>query len=174
MMPTIAYHATAAAAAAAANLTKYSKLTTADPDKTQQITGTLSHHTTQLVRMGILGNPSIAQQFLCMFQGKPAIICHPMIATNDATQPIYLAGLGDTIEHHVPVSLPAAYLTGYVVTLVAANDVATYHLPVSEEDPIQLDAPLPSDGGEGTPPEPDRLNFIFDTRKLPRLRASLS
>jgi hypothetical protein len=59
MMPTIAYHATAAAAAAAANLTKYSKLTTADPDKTQQITGTLSHHTTQLVRMGILGNPSI-------------------------------------------------------------------------------------------------------------------
>jgi hypothetical protein len=86
--------------------------------------------------MGILGNPSITQQFLCMFQGKPAIISHPTIATNDATLPIYLAGLGDTIEQHVPVSLPAAYLTGYVVTLVAANDVATYHLPVSEQDPI--------------------------------------
>ena len=172
MMPTIAYHATAAAAAA--NLTKYYELTTANPDKTQQITGTLSRHTTQLVRMGILGNPSITQQILCMFQGKPAIISHPTIATNDATLPIYLAGLGDTIKHYVPVSLTAAYLTGYVVTLVAANDIATYHLPVLEEDPIQLDAPLPSDGGEGTPPEPDRLNFIFDTRKLPRLRASLS
>ena len=48
-MPTIAYHATAATAAA--NLTKYSELTTADPDKAQQITGTLSRHTPQLVRM---------------------------------------------------------------------------------------------------------------------------
>ena len=50
-MPTLAYHATAAASAA--NLTKYSELTTADPNKTQQITGTLSRHTPQLVRMGI-------------------------------------------------------------------------------------------------------------------------
>ena len=35
-------------------------------------------------------------------------------------------GLGDTIEHHVLVSLPAAYLTGYIVTLVTANNIATY------------------------------------------------
>ena len=55
-MPTIAYHATAATAAA--NLTKCYELTTADPDKTQQITGTLScHDTPQLVRMVSLHVP---------------------------------------------------------------------------------------------------------------------
>ena len=160
-MPTFAYHASAAAAAA--NLTKYSELTTADPDKAQQITGTLSRHTSQLIRMGTLGNPSITPQFLCMFQGKPAIISQPTIASDDANTPIYLAGLGDTIEHQVPISLPAAYLTGYVVTLIAANEVEKYHLPVSEEDPMQLEAPPPTDGGEGTPPGPDRLNFPWNT-----------
>jgi hypothetical protein len=46
------------------------------------------------------------------------------------------------------------YLTGYVVTLIAADEVEKYHLPVSEEDPMQLEAPPPTDGGEGTPPRP--------------------
>ena len=132
-MPTFAYHATAAAAAA--NLTKYSELTTADPDKAQQITGTLSHHTPQLVRMGTLGNPSIAQQFLCMFQGEPTIISQPTIASDDTNTPIYLAGLGESIEHHVPVCLIAAYLTGYFVTLIAADEVEKYQLPEMQVGP---------------------------------------
>ena len=67
--------------------------------------------------MGILGNPSTTQQFLCMFQGEPMIISQPTIASDDTNTPIYLAELGDTIEHHVPVALPAAYLTGYMFHL---------------------------------------------------------
>ena len=69
-MPTLAYyHATAAAAAT--NLTKYFEMTNTDHDKTQQITDTLSHHTTQIARMGALANASTAQQLLCVFQGTP-------------------------------------------------------------------------------------------------------
>jgi hypothetical protein len=160
-MPTLAYHATAAAAAA--NLTKYSEMTTTDYDKTQQITATLARQTTQIARMGTLANASIAQQFICVFQGIPTLITQPTIATDVSHVSIYLAGLGDNIEHLIPVAFPVASLTGYVVTLIAADEVEKYQLPVSEEDPIQLDAPLPTDGGEGTPPGPDRLNFAFDT-----------
>ena len=95
-----------------------------------------------------------------MFQGIPTIITQPTIASDASHASIYLAGLGDKIEYLVPVAF--ASLTDYVVTLIAADEVEKYQLPVSEEDPIQLDAPLPTDGGEGTPLGPDCLNFVFD------------
>ena len=109
-MPTLAYHASTTAAAAVANLTKYSEMMTTDHhNKTQQITGTLSRHTMQIARMGALANASIVQQFICVFQGTPQIITQPKIASDAAHTPIYLAGLGDKIEHLVPVAFPAVY-----------------------------------------------------------------
>ena len=60
------------------------------------------------------------------------------IVTDAAHTPIYLVGLGNNIEHLILVSFLAAYLTSYVVTLIATDEVELHKLPVLDEDPIQL------------------------------------
>ena len=163
LMPTLAYHTTGHCSSSRQPL---QVLRNDDPgprqDQADHRNPVLSYYAPPLPGWaGALANASIVQQFICMHQCNAKLITHATIATDDANTPIYFAGLGDKIENFVPVSFSAAYLTSDVVTLIATNEVELYKLPVSDEDPFQLEDLTPTDGGEGTPPGPNRLQFDF-------------
>jgi hypothetical protein len=120
----------------------------------------LAAGTPSYMRRAIITDVSTTIQWLLIHEGRVVVVTRPVVATNAAGDPIFLASLGDALHQSTPVSFPESAVTGQVVVLVMAKDHAALRLPGCAAVPGQLDPPDNADGSPSTEQASiDRLFF---------------
>ena len=112
------------------------------------------------MKRAILMDPSLTVQWLVVCEDQVVVLTRPVIATNVAGDPIFLASLGDSLGQATPVSIPDTVVANQVVALVTTDDSVALRLPGCAAIPGQLDPPpLPNADPADAQASLQRLHF---------------
>jgi hypothetical protein len=135
-----------------------SKLYHADAEKANQLTKALTKGTPKAARNALKANNNLTKQLLFVTNGTIGVLTYPTLTTDEANNLRIIGSYGNDIDALAPAAITGELLSHSISALIPKAVANKYDLPRLAADPLELDAPLPSQEGPG----PARLHVMFN------------
>jgi hypothetical protein len=139
-------------------VTNISKLYDANAERTDQLWRSLAKDTPKEARAAVKSNATLSRQLLFAFDGKVGVLSFPNVSTDNNNGIILLGCFGDNINALAPAAIAGNLVNQSFSTLVPKIKANRHKLPSLTADPLELEAPDPSNVSPG----PNRLHVSFD------------
>jgi hypothetical protein len=135
-----------------------SKLYDPDAEKANQLFKALNKGTPNAVRTALKTNSNLTKQLLFVTNGTIGVMTYPTLTTDEVNNLRLIGSYGNEIDALAPAAIDRQLLGHSISVLVPKAVALKYNLPVLTADPLELEAPPPSQEGPG----PARFHVMFN------------